>query len=108
MIKQFLNQMKERKGQFKQVQAQDRIHTIVEERKKSSNERELERFMEEERQKQITHDLGVFRKKRHEEGMKTTVIGGPEIFKGKKTTVLINNDKLLNMKKDKGGNLFFK
>jgi len=53
VLKEFLKRMKDKREGFREVQNQDRVQTMVQERKKNSNERELERFLEEERQKQI-------------------------------------------------------
>jgi Sec-independent protein translocase protein TatA len=44
---------KERKEKYKELDEDVRMHEMVEERKKSSNERELERYMKEEREKKI-------------------------------------------------------
>tara|TARA_R100000789_G_C2993731_1_gene146827 strand:- start:486 stop:836 length:351 start_codon:yes stop_codon:yes gene_type:complete len=100
---------------FKALQEDLKMQKMLEEREKSSNERELERFYEEEREKQIKVNLEEFRKHRQADAQKTTVLAGPNMFKGKgnimsgETTVLKNNDKLLSMKagtKQKG--MFFK
>ena len=58
---------KERKEKFKDLDEQDRLQTMIEERKKPSNERELEKFMEKERQKKITEALTHYRKKEQED-----------------------------------------
>lgn len=102
--------------QFKEMQLQAKLQKMLEERGKSSNERELERFYEEEREKSIKKNLDEFREHRQKEAMKTTVLGGKNMFKGHKeniasgpTTVLKNNDKLLSMKKGiKQKGMFFK
>ena len=100
---------------FKEAQENMQIQQKLEERSKSSNERELERFYEEEREKKIARNLEEFRNHRQKEAMSTTVLGGKFMFGGKgniasgPTTVMKNNDKLLSMKsgtKQKG--MFFK
>ena len=58
---------KEVKERFKEAQVEDRINRTVEDRKKSSNERELERYMKEEREKEIKNQLEYFRKKKEKE-----------------------------------------
>jgi hypothetical protein len=58
---------KERKERFHEIDEEDRLHTIVEDRKKSSNERELERYLKEEREKKIKEQLEIVRKKRDAE-----------------------------------------
>jgi flagellar biosynthesis/type III secretory pathway protein FliH len=52
---------------FKEMQEEDRLQTLLEERKKNSNERELEKFYEEERQEKIKQQLEKFREKRRNE-----------------------------------------
>lgn len=67
-IRNFIEKLKDKKRfnseQLKAAITHDRIQTVVEERKKSSNERELERFMEEDRQESIKNALTEFRKRR--------------------------------------------
>ena len=94
---------------FKEIQEEFRMRKMLEDRMKSANERELERFHEEEREKSIKRNLEEFRKHRQEEAMKTTVLGGKNMFTNNKNifsdkpTMLRNNKKLLN-----GGCMFFK
>ncbi len=102
-------------AKFKEAQENMQIQHKLEERQKSSNERELERFYEEEREKKIKKNLEEFRKHRQKEAMKTTVLDGKSMFKGKgnmmsgKATVLNNNHKLLSMtKQTKQKGMFFK
>lgn len=70
--------------QFAAMQKEDRLQTKLVERKKNSNERELERFQEEARQDQIKVDLEGFRKERREELFKTTMFDGPNHFTNQK------------------------
>jgi len=84
--------------QFSEMQREDRLQTKIVERKKNSNERELERFQEEERQEQIKQELHRFREKKKEE-----FFHGPSIFKQKNLfngppTMLKDNKKLFGMK----------
>jgi len=58
---------KERKKALSQLQDQIRLQKIAEDRMKSSNERELERFMNEEREEQIKEQLDFMRKKRQKD-----------------------------------------
>ena len=103
-------------AKFKEAQEDMQIQKKLEERQKSSNERELERFYEEEREKSIKKNLEEFRKHRQAEAMKTTVLGGKNMFAGHKeniasgpTTVLKSSNNLLNMKKvTKHKGMFFK
>jgi hypothetical protein len=54
----------ERKSLMQRAEMQDRIETLVEEKKKSANQRELERLMNEEREKSIKEQLDIMRKSR--------------------------------------------
>ena len=55
----------------KELVEERRIERLATQREKNSNERELERLMEEERQKNIKLQLDHYRKKRHKEINKT-------------------------------------
>ena len=52
VMRKFLGKSEERE-KFSELQQEDRLQHRVQERKKNSNERELERFQEENRQKMI-------------------------------------------------------
>lgn len=58
---------KERKEKIRVLDENLRLQKLVEDRQKNSDERELERFMEEERQEQISEALKVMRKKRDQD-----------------------------------------
>ena len=58
---------KEDRNRIKELDKELRIQKLVEDRQKSSNERELERFMKEERESEIKQALEVMRKKRKED-----------------------------------------
>jgi len=58
---------KERKEKFKEIDEEIRMHEIIEDRKKSSNERELENFMKKYREQQIKKKLEEFRKREKHE-----------------------------------------
>lgn len=63
-IKSLGKNKKERKERFRQIEEQFKIQKVLEERQKSANERELERFMKEKREEQIKERLDSFRKER--------------------------------------------
>lgn len=67
-IKDFLDRLKtrrlERSALLKQALEQRRIEKMVEDREKSANERELERFIMEEREARIKKELEFMRKKK--------------------------------------------
>jgi len=109
-LKNILDKFREKREEFKTVQRQDKIQELVQQRKKNSNERELERFMEEERQKEIKSQLEMFRKKRAKEVNGMKILGGKNIFKGHKN-ILTDNKKLFGMHNDFGaahGGMYFK
>jgi len=56
---------------FKEMQEQDRLETMLLERKKSANRRELERRMNDAEEKQIKKTLDVLRKKEQRETWKS-------------------------------------
>lgn len=66
-----MERLKERREQKKQLlrqaESQDRIQTLIEEKKMSSNERELRRFMKEQREESIKEQLDQMRKARDED-----------------------------------------
>lgn len=95
-LRDILNRFKQKGAKFKEMQEDDRLQTKLMERKKSANERELERRMEAMRQERITEQLRQFREKDKVENRKVTVLAGKNIFKGHKS-ILTNNKKLFAM-----------
>ena len=77
-IKEMVRKFLHKDGDFKEMQRQDRLQNVLEARKKNSNERELERYLEEERQKRIKIELEAFRKQHQDE-----FFHGPSILKQK-------------------------
>ncbi len=67
-IKDVIKKLKEKRDKKKQMleeaKMQDRIQQKIEDMKKSSNERELEQLMDEEREKQIKQKLKALKKKK--------------------------------------------
>lgn len=55
------------KERFKEAQIEDKVATMVEERKKSSNRRELERYMKEQEEAKIKEALDKINKKRNQD-----------------------------------------
>jgi hypothetical protein len=55
---------RERKEKIRELDEDMRVQKLIEERQKPSNERELERYVEEDRQKSIKEQLEFYRKKR--------------------------------------------
>ncbi len=93
--------------EFKELEKRDKLRHILEERKKSANERELERFNQEDREKLVKMALDKRRKQQRNEFFRTNIFPKENIFKGKQvimdndTSVLKNNNKLLH-----GSNMF--
>ena len=93
---------------FKEAQENIKINNLIEERAKSSNQRELERFEREEHEKAIKIRLDQVRKVQQKRSMETNVLDGANQFKGK-GNMLKNNKKLSGMKNTLGGGgMFFK
>ena len=70
-FKDVLQRMKEKKEAkkqaFKQLQDADQMQTLLLERKKSANQRELERYYKEDEEKSIKDSLQIARKKRSDD-----------------------------------------
>lgn len=64
LIEKLGEKQRNRKEMIRQLDDNVRIHKLVEDRQKSSNERELERFQNEDREENIKHALETMRKKR--------------------------------------------
>ena len=58
---------KDRKAKFRELDENARLQKMLEERMKSSNQRELERYMNEDREAEIKEHLEFARKKRDED-----------------------------------------
>jgi len=125
-VKEFISNALRKDGRFKELEKEMRIQKMVEERMKSSDERELEGFYKREREKQIKKNLEEFREAQQEETWhpKETILNSPNIFKGGKSimdqdhSVLSNGKSMLHDKKlfkigkgkhsKKKGGMFFK
>ena len=59
LLKDFIEKYKAKKEEFEIAERQQKIGRVLEQRQKSANERELESYMEEERQRKI--DIAVKR-----------------------------------------------
>lgn len=67
MIQNAGRKRKEKKELLRKMLEQDKLETIVQERKKSANQRELERYFREEKEEQIKEQLDYMRKKRRDD-----------------------------------------
>ena len=135
VLKNIGEKQKERKEMLRQMDQQIRMQKIVEDRTKSSNERELERYQDEDREQEIKEHLEYARKKRDEDikfghnpiDAKNIMKAEWEILKEKnqfskksnlftnQNSILKNNNRILNTNKrllkssnklTKGGNMF--
>jgi len=96
VLKEFLARLREKKVVMQEAQTQDRVAHTVQERKKSSNERELERFVEENRQEQIKKQLHQFRERQKTRNREVTTLDKHNIFKNHKP-ILQHDKKLFGM-----------
>jgi hypothetical protein len=128
IIERLGEKRKQRKELLEQIDQRVRFQKIIEDRQLSSNERELNRFLNEEREEQVKEQLEYQRKKRDQDikfghnpinaknimKAEWEVLKEPNQFSKKsnllanQTSVLRNNKKLLktNKKLLKGGNMF--
>ena len=84
ILQKYLDSLRERKAKIKEVQESIDIPARVMERKKNANEREYERYLEEERQRHIEKELERFRAKKQHEIFHTNVVTGDKnLFNGK-------------------------
>lgn len=97
MLKELLARITERKNRFKEIQHEVRTQKRVEDTELSANERELNRFLEEERQSRIKRNLEQFRKNRHNEIWHgRTVLQQKNIFTGHGNEILRGKSNILN------------
>ncbi len=104
----FLKRSMGKDEDFKQAEKNIKIQTILEQRQKNANERELEKFFEEKRQEQIKTKLNQFREEQKKDFMKTTILNKGNMF-ANSDNIFKGKGKILEVKgatKQKG--LFFK
>lgn len=100
VIDKFMKRMTEKKEALNRAQVDDRVHTVITERKKSANERELEKLMEEEREEKIKRQLSFARRRRQNKIDSMSVINKKNIFKNHKS-ILTSGPSILQ-----GNNMF--
>lgn len=83
MIKELLEKLKQKKARMNDAEEEVKIQRVIQQKQKNSNERELESYLEEERQKRIKKSLDFYRKKRLN-----------EYWSG--NSIMKNNKKMLN------------
>ena len=82
------------KARFKEVESEEKIHKLIEERKKSSNRRELEKYVKDQEEIQIKNQLDKIRKKQQEDNW-----SGKNSLVNQKMTIL-QDDKPILMQKN--------
>ena len=93
LIKGMGENKKEIKQKFKEAQQELKVQTMIEERSKSANQRELERYVKEENEKSIKETLDKIHKKQNADNWK-----GQSILKSQKSilhedTKILENDR---------------
>ena len=90
-FKELLTKSLSRDPEFKEMQRQHRMQKMLEDREKGADERELERFYEEERQKSIKKNLEEFREAKKKETWNPSdenqILKAKDIFKGHKSVL---------------------
>lgn len=66
-LKNAFSRSNENKQKYREMETDFRLHKTLQERQKNSNERELEKYYEEARQKRIQAELGRWRKQKQRE-----------------------------------------
>lgn len=70
MIKKLAAKKDESGNKFKEMQEADRLETMLQERKKSSNRRELEKYYKDKEEAEVKRRLDIIRKKRNHDAWK--------------------------------------
>ena len=79
-MKEFLAKQIEKKQQFKQAKEEADIRKRVEQSQRSPDQRQLEHYLEIERQKSIKENLEQFKRRDQENMFKGSVFGGGNVF----------------------------
>ena len=96
-IRDFFNRIKQKNERLKDLEIEDRALNQLESKKKTANERELERYYEEKRQEQIGNALNKIRKQHSDSYWHTDVITQKPLFKDK-TSVMHGQSQILKQK----------
>ena len=100
-IKEFLKNRLSKTERFKEAEEERKINRLLDEREKSSNERELERYWKEKREERIKQQLDIVRKQ------KTRELWESNMFRNNKN-IIKGHDKIMtsdNMFMGKGNML---
>lgn len=93
MIKKITSNKDERGNKFKEMQEQDRLETMLEERKKSSNKRELEKYYKDKEEESIKEKLNAIRKQRNHDSWKGDSILKSDYNILKEDRKILSNDR---------------
>jgi hypothetical protein len=105
-LKDLLKKIGERNGRLKEIQEEMRLQKMAEDRLKTADERELERFLKEKRQAQIKSELVKFRKEKNDDFWTGhSILRQPNIFKGDGMNILKQKN-IFAVEHNKG--MFFK
>lgn len=88
-IRDFLNRLREKREKYKQFEQEMNVQEKYYERKKSANERELERFHEEDRQRRIKAELEAWRTRTAKEAKtQNQILRTKNMFRGDGSSLL--------------------
>jgi glutamate synthase domain-containing protein 3 len=111
MIRNWNDKKKEKSEKFKKMQEDYRLNKMLEERQKSANERELDRYMKEQREEQIKSELTKIRNKKNKDSWKGNILSGRYMFENDKPILKEKNifiDHRNDVPLTKKGDMFFK
>ena len=90
-IRDFIERWKSKKEKFKEFEEEQKMIEKFQEKRKSANERELERFMKEEREDNIKKELEEFRAKRQAQAQYgNQILKAKNLFEGGGNEILNN------------------
>ena len=108
-IRDFLHSIRNKRLKYKEYAEEMKIQEDYIEKKKSANERELERFMREEREKRIKNDLDRYRKERTNEiNYGHQILRTKNMFKGGHSDLMQNKKMSHKYHMHEKQGLFFK
>lgn len=113
LVRKISEKKHEKSKKFKEMQEDDRLNTMLEERKLSANERELNRFIHEQREKEIKEKLEVIHKKQNHDNWKSNSILAQKMNILKDDRPILKEKNIFKDNKKKapfvnGGGMFFK
>lgn len=102
MLGNLIDKFKERRSAMNNLDNEYRMNKTLEQRRKPADERELERFMEEQRQKQISAQVRAIRKENNRKlwSGENNILKEPNIFKNHHS-ILTDNPNMSVMGKGK-------